>query len=293
MRMHRHVAIRFIWLVAFGATSCATKPAPRSPAPASATETPRTLPIPPDLETKVQLSIEYGRSLYFTDKASAIGTDVMMDNVSPAERSGLGGYLTIRDGTEEGEPLPAYTVLFYTADEARFIKYRIHVPVEARKKASLEKVVPPERPVEPLLALIRARTAALKAAGPFTQSINPVVLPAGGYGESGDIMVELLAGTKKANTVVLGKHFRVLVSPDGSRVKSVTPLSKGQLELAAESPKPGATLSGLYVTHIVTDYPLETHVFASMSSGFPLYVGTSRGTWLVDRDSIQLISLPK
>jgi len=75
------------------------------------------------------------------------------------------------------------------------------------------------------------------------------------------------------------------------RVKSVTPLSKTELELSAQSVN--GTPAALTVTHLVTDYPLETHVFASMSSRLPLYVGTSRGTWLVDYDSIQLLDLPK
>src|SRR5712664_1004201 len=102
---------------------------------------------------------------------------------------------------------------------------------------------------------------------------------------------ELLAGTKKPKTVVFGKHIRVIVSPDGMRVKSVTPLSETELELSAQSVN--GTPAALTVTHLVTDYPLETHVFASMSSRLPLYVGTSRGTWLVDYDSIQLLDFPK
>jgi hypothetical protein len=112
--------------------------------------------------------------------------------------------------------------------------------------------------------------------------------PAGGLGESGDILVELLAGTDKTDTVVLGKHIRVLVSADGTRVKSVTPLSKGALEMSTRHE--GGPVKALFVTEIVTDYPVETHVFASMFSGLPLYVATARGNWLVDGDSIRLVS---
>ena len=102
------------------------------------------------------------------------------------------------------------------------------------------------------------------------------------------MLVELLAGTNKPDTVVLGKHYRVIVTQDGRRVESITPLSKAILEF----PKHPNGLS-LYVTHIVTDYPLETHVFASMLNDVPIYVETERGVWLVDGDSITLISTDK
>ena len=99
------------------------------------------------------------------------------------------------------------------------------------------------------------------------------------------MLVELLAGTTKPDTVVLGKHYRVIVSPDGRRVEQIIPLSKGILEFTK-----GAGAVALTVSHIVTDYPLETHVFASMLNHVPIYVGTERGVWLVNGDSITLVS---
>jgi len=114
--------------------------------------------------------------------------------------------------------------------------------------------------------------------------MNPVVLPAGVIGEEG-VLVELLAGTEKADTVVLGKHYRVIVTSDGRRVKRIMPLSRGILELAKDT-----SAVALTVSHIVTDYPLETHVFSSMLNHVPIYVGTERGVWLVKGDSISLLS---
>jgi hypothetical protein len=279
------------WILALAlATACATA-SQKSPGE-------KAIPTPADLADKIQLSIDYGRSIYAQDHASAIGTDVLFANLPRDEKEAWrGGYLTVREA-EEGEPpkeRPYWTVVFYTKSAEPLIKYRIRVPVDGVTKPSFERVVPPEPPTRPMALLIRAREAAIQAAGPFDQSINPVVLPGMGFGDRDDLLVELLAGTTKPNTIVLGKHFRVLVSSDGARVKSVTPLSKGALEMSTRSelvPK-GAQVTGLYVTQIVTDYPVETHVFASMLSRMPLYVLTSRGTWLVDRDSIRLICLPK
>ena len=99
------------------------------------------------------------------------------------------------------------------------------------------------------------------------------------------MLVELLAGTDKSNTVVIGKHYRVIVSEDGRQVLQITPLSKGIVELSKDK-----DTVALYVTHIVTDYPLESHVFASMVNHVNIYVQTQRGLWLVKGDSIALVS---
>jgi hypothetical protein len=45
----------------------------------------------------------------------------------------------------------------------------------------------------------------------------------------------------------------------------------------------------LTITHLVTDYPLETHVFTSLLVRLPVYVLTSRGTWRVNGDQIAFL----
>jgi len=83
--------------------------------------------------------------------------------------------------------------------------------------------------------------------------------------------------------VVLGKHVRVVVGSDGA-VRSVKALSKGVLEMSTR--EGGKRVTALIVGELVEDYPLETHVFASMSSHLPLYVTNARGLWRVDGDKI-------
>ena len=38
-----------------------------------------------------------------------------------------------------------------------------------------------------------------------------------------------------------------------------------------------------------TDYPLETHVFASLSAKLPVYVATARGDWVVEGTKISFL----
>ena len=119
------------------------------------------------------------------------------------------------------------------------------------------------------------------------QPVNPVLMPASAFGEQG-ILVYLLAGTTKPDVAVFGRHFRAVVRGDGAAITSMTPLSNSALEIPTRAPD-GATPEALVVTHVVTDYPLETHVFTSLLVRMPVYVGTRGGTWRVDGDRIAFL----
>ena len=187
------------------------------------------------------------------------------------------GFLAYPTGTD------AWQVAFFVG-EPPAIGFR--VDLEPNKPPTVQRVDPPEAPTARVAAMFRARQAvieAVKASNPITQPLNPVVFPAAIFGESG-ILVYLLAGTTRNDTVVLGKHWRARTSDDGTKVLELEPMSKSALELPAHPPDlpPGATPAGLYATHLVTAYPLESHVFASLLSGMPIFVMTSRGVWKVD-----------
>jgi hypothetical protein len=247
----------------------------------------KTLPIPADLAAQVQQSIDLGHTLYLIDMASAIGTDMLQKKLGTSDANGIGGYLTVQDADSAGKALSSFLVLFFTNEVTPRIAYRIHVSLKQDKTAQIEEVQPPQPADSRVLKLIRARQTAIKAV-PFQQPINPVVLPAEVIGQKG-ILVELLAATNKPGILVLGKHYRVIIADDGQEIKSITPLSKGILELSTVDER-GARAAGLWATHLVTDYPLETHVFASLLNKVPLAVGTSRGVWLVNQGTIVLIS---
>ncbi len=263
--------------------SCAAPSATK--APSGGPIEPRSA-IPADLKGAVELSSAIGTELYLQDKASWIGTDAMLEKVGTDDREAIGGYVTIREGHDDGRPKTSWSVIFFSKETPPRVLYEVTVPMEAGKRPSVKTVAPP-KPIEGGLALlVKARQAAIDAARPFAQPINPAVLPAELMKASG-VLVYLLAGTKKSNTVVFGKHFRVRVSTDGT-VGEVLPLSKSILELSTEAPGGGKT-EALMVSHIVTDYPLETHVFASLSAKLPVYVATARGDWVVEGAKISFL----
>jgi hypothetical protein len=49
--------------------------------------------------------------------------------------------------------------------------------------------------------------------------------------------------------------------------------------------------AAMTITHLVTDYPLETHVFTSLLLHLPVYVATSRRMWRVNGDQIAFLGV--
>jgi len=288
MQMKRALLVA-VGLVSFG---CASGPRPAD-APRVAKggpETERALPIPADLAPRIQESMELGRQLYFLDKASAIGTDVLREHVPEPGKRGVGGWLTFRSGDDDGKPLDSFGVFFITREEPLRIVFTVDVPLKG--KPTFKEISPPKNLDELGIRMFRARQAAIDAAPRGRRPFNPVILPGGAVGRPDAILVYLLAAEQRAGDMVFGIHYRVLVSDDGSTVKQVLPLSKSALVVPppAESIPPGATPVASFVSQIVTDWPLETHVFVSMlHNRTPIYVGTQRGTWLVIGDKITLV----
>jgi hypothetical protein len=246
--------------------------------------------IPSDVAALVQRSSDIGRMLHVYDAASAIGTDVLLSKVSLAEHP-IGGYITLAEGTE-GKATGSFSVVFYTRDQDPRIAFKIQVH-PGGKPPDFEQMKPPADATEALRILVRARETALAVPRDANQPMNPVVLPGRTIGESG-VLVYLIAGTKQPKVAILGKHYRVLVSEDGRTVKRSEPLSKAVIEIPYGARPDGSTLAALATTHPVTDYPLETHVFASLLYGLPIHVTTARGLWKVDGATISYSGpLPK
>jgi hypothetical protein len=252
-------------LVAF-VMSCAKSTVPPPSSPKSVASEPASQPIPADLRANVECSETLGVSIFLLDQAAARGSDA------------LGGYLAVKEADDTGRPKPSFMVSFFTAEDSPRIAYRIHVSLEAGVKPTVDEIKPPAAASDGERLLIRARQTAIAALREIVQPINPVVLPRQAIGQEG-VLVYLLAGTKRPRVAVLGKHYRVLVSADGRSVTRFEPLSKAVIEMEAE---PGDTPVQINVSHILHDYPLETHVFASLLYRVPVGVVTARGLWIVD-----------
>jgi len=233
--------------------------------------------VPADLRPFVARAQNVGRILFTLDEPAAIATDVV---IACGARKDVLGYVTLPTVNEGWE------VAFITNAEPVAIGYRVTLAPQA--KPVCHKLDPPEPASVPQTKLFRARQAVIAAIGVPTQPLNPVVFPGVMLHEQG-IIVYLLAASRD-NMVVFGKHFRARTSEDGTQVRELEPMSKGAIELPQDPQLPlGATPVGLTVTQILTDYPMETHVFASLLHRKTVYVGTARGVWKVDGAKITFV----
>jgi hypothetical protein len=239
------------------------------------------LPVPADLVEPLARSSGIGRLLYVLDRVAAIGTDALLAEVPDPGRHGIAGYIPMQESEDDGTPKSSFLVSFYTGETPPRIAYTVRVAPGT--KPVVDTFLPPKDTLPAFAAFVRARQLAMASADLSGQPLNPVLIPGEAIGEKG-ILVYLLAGTKKPDVVVLGRHTRVLVSEDGARVLAVTPLTKAVLE----APTRGS-LAAVVVSQFATDYPVETHVFASLVSKLPIYVITERGTWRVNGEAIAFL----
>ena len=276
------------------AAACASAPraadAPRT-AGKGGPESERALPIPANLAPHVEQSARLGRLIYLVDKASAIGTDVVRTKVADYNHRGLAGWLTLEEGDAAGDG-PAFSVLFFNSENPPRFVFKVRVPRTG--EPALEEYAPPEALNDEMMRLFHARRGALAVAPRGKRPINPVVLPLSTAGQPDSILVYLLAAETAPGELVFGIHYRVLASGDGLTIKDLTPLTRSALVVPEKPPgeeaPPGATLVAHMVSHLVTDWPLETHVFVSLlHKSVPIYVVTRRGTWLVIGDKITLV----
>jgi hypothetical protein len=139
------------------------------------------------------------------------------------------------------------------------------------------------------LAQYRARMLAIASVErPCSQHYNTIALK---DPKRGGWLVWALAATTDPDAVVIGGHYRFFVSADGSTLTGADALSHSCLSLTKPSPGSGDEAS-VFVSHIVSPRPVETHVFASLSYGVRLDVGTDDGkTWRVDGDRIAEVSM--
>jgi len=245
--------------------------------------------IPADLKDDVARSSQIGQAIFSLDTISAAGTDLLFANVKDPGSKKLGGYITLPDVDDDGNFKKAYIVTFFTEDEPPRIAFEMRFTKDS--KPTFDAFDPPKAASAKFVDLVHARQVAIEALPSSSQPINPVLIPGAARGEKG-LLVYLLAGTAKPNVAVLGQHFLALVPYGATDVSYMKPLSKSAIEIPTLSPD-GEKAAALTVTHIVTDYPLETHVFASMVADVPIVVVTNRGEWLVDGPKISFLGPPK
>jgi hypothetical protein len=147
-----------------------------------------------------------------------------------------------------------------------------------------------ERPAEPPplsernAAQLHAIATASQHASfePTSERYNQVVIPTA----DSRWAVYLIAATTDPNLVMLGRHYRFLVSADGASVVEWRAFSKTALalELHPAGMPEGASLEALVVSHLLDPIPTELHVWAALNYRTKLGVMTGSTLWMIDVD---------
>ncbi len=243
-------------------------------------------PIPAEFASQVERAERLGKELFVQDVFSARATDVMMEaKILPGDEA-LRGWLTVP--SEDG----GRTVLWISETGAGLgLSYELTFPPGSDRESDLERYAPP-RPLDAqTLGMFKARETAIKRLTEVCGTgINPVILPAALIGQEG-WLVYLLGGSNRKGEVVLAGHRLFRISADGARVEEEVPLSRSCLVDRVEEEK--GEVQAMMVTHGVTPYPVETHVFTALLYGMELFVTTDRGLWKVDlKGSITFMQAP-
>ncbi len=205
---------------------------------------------------------EMGAAIFEQDRAAWVATDALLAHLNGAAPAGLRGWIVVKDGADQ-------RVRFVRMD-GETLKPGWDILVRDGRAGPVDVVTDGELTVVEQ-AQFRARTTAAENIGRLRCSpqLNAVVLD---DPQSDGWLVWLLTSTSDAGVIPMGGHYRFQISADGASVVRRDMLSNSCLNM----PRPRADDRGepaaVVVSQIVSDGPVETHVFLSMQNRLPVYV---------------------
>lgn len=231
----------------------------------------------------LQRVAERGQTLYDHDRAAWVSTDAMLKDMPGFVEAGVRGYIVEPQGK-------GYRVLYHSSGPAPDAIYIADV-VGGRVRSARGVPTSERTPLGVAqIRMIAAREAAAAAAASLQrcspQPYNSVVLAPDDA--NGAIHVYLLVPRPTATSYALGGHHQLVVAPTGKVVSSRKFTNSCMVMDAGRTPQ--GVVAAMTVTHLLGSIPTELHVFTSLASGKPVYVGVRDGqVWLVEGAKIRLV----
>lgn len=100
-----------------------------------------------------------------------------------------------------------------------------------------------------------------------------------------------IANTPIEKGVQFGRHIRVDYKLNTDDLINLSKSTNGCILISTEDVPEGSEVAGVFITHVLSETPSEFHVFLSYLHNKTIFVGTSSGTWKVNENSIELMSL--
>lgn len=219
-----------------------------------------------------------GREIYRHDIAAWVATDALLEHVDGTPPTDLRGWIV----TPNDDGLK---VRFIRLDGEAF---RAGWDVLVRDGVAGPVVTPTDDVLsEGEQAQFLARQTAFANVGQLRCStqMNTVVLK---DPDSDGWLVWLLASTTETGAIPLGGHYRFRISADGQSV-----LMRDQLSVSCLTMQDEPNVVGMVTNQIVSDIPVETHVFLSLLNRKTLYVYAGGLVYAVEGDSIRPMAVPR
>lgn len=234
------------------------------PSAALAQRAPDPVPIE---EWSIDKVSAMGQAIYRQDVAAWVATDALIAHLGEAPPPpGSSGWIVVDEGDTQ-------RVRFVRRDGGT-LKAAFDIVVRDGRAGAVEPVDDPLSANEK--ASFLARQTAIDNIGRLrcSQSLNTVVLD---DPDSDGWLVWLLTATTDADIVPVGGHYRFRISADGSTVLRRDMLSNSCLNVPRQSPDDQGRPVALGVSQIVSQGPVETHVFLSLQNAMPIYVIAGNG----------------
>lgn len=237
----------------------------------------------PEERTQLDSALQRGRLLFEIDRAAWVTTDDLRRRLRGGDLGAVRGWTVERDGA-------GYSVTYYVGEgDARAAIYRGRV--ENRRVVAREVFREGSRP---MLTAFQRRLADARGAAarlgktpctpaPFNATVIPPDAP------DGPIDVYALSAQTQAGMFPFGGHFRATLSPAGEIVAQ-RDFTRSCVNMPADAGR-GNRTAALMVTHLLDKVPTEIHVFLSIWTGLPIYVGTAdpQRVWEVTGGGIRLV----
>jgi len=231
-----------------------------------------------DAEThEVFKSERLGEELYLQDVTAARASRMLIQTVGPIPPGVLSGWIVVKDGAK------TLTRFIKKTGEDINVMYDVRIDFKGDGIVTKDNLKPLSKTE---LAMFRARQNAMHVApGDCTRAYNTAVIE---DIESNGWLVYLLAATNK-NTIMVGGHTRVSVSPDGNNVTAVTRLYDSCLAIPLPADTNNTGRYALNLGYQAADVPSEIHVYLNRIYGYVINVNTARGLWQVRNGNIYLV----
>lgn len=220
-----------------------------------------------------------GRSMYAYDVTSARATDILFEQKLDMGQYPIKGWVVTEN---EGEPLVTFVGEF-GGDYLGFFDIRPQASGEKRFRIVDARALSTEE-----TAQFKARqlTAPL-ITHPCSKRYNSIVIK---DPTSPSWLVYWIAATVDPGVILVGGHYRFTVAPDGSAVENADRLSLSCLTLDSKEAPEDASVEFLFMTHLVSDTPVETHVLLNLLNKVDFLIGTGPETlWSVSKGQINRI----